>query len=45
MFYELIVQRFNCETEKPVKVLQVGKYRADIIVENIVILELKASES
>lgn len=48
MFYELIIQSFDCETEKPIKVYYnnfwVGEYRADIIVENVVILELKASE-
>jgi GxxExxY protein len=48
MFYELKAQGFICETEKPIKVyyknLLVGEYRADIIIDNKVILELKASE-
>jgi GxxExxY protein len=48
MYYELKSQSFNCETEKPIKVyyknMLVGEYRADIIIDNKVILELKASD-
>ncbi len=47
MYFELKAQGLNCETEKPIKVyyknLVVGEYRADIILENKVILELKAT--
>lgn len=47
MYFELKAQGFYCEAEKPIKVyyknLLVGEYRADIIIENKVILELKAS--
>ena len=47
MYFELKAQGLNCETEKPIKVyyknLMVGEYRADIILENKVILELKAA--
>ncbi len=49
MNIELKDQGFYCETEKPIKVHYknqlVGDYRADIIVENQVILELKAAQS
>ncbi len=48
MYFELKASGFNCETEKSIKVyyknLVVGEYRADIIIENKVILELKASQ-
>jgi GxxExxY protein len=48
MFYELKTQGFSCEAERPIKVyyknVLVGEYRADIIIENSVILELKANE-
>ncbi|MCU0443827.1 MAG: GxxExxY protein [Microscillaceae bacterium] len=48
MYYELKAQGLTCETEKAIKVyyknLLVGEYRADIVIENKVILELKASE-
>ncbi|HRK26751.1 MAG TPA: GxxExxY protein [Chitinophagales bacterium] len=48
MFYELKSQGFNCETEKPIKVyyrnLLVGEYRADMVIDNKVIVELKATE-
>lgn len=49
MYFELKAQGLQCETEKPIKVyyknLLVGEYRADIIVENQIILELKASST
>lgn len=48
MYYELQSQGMECEIEKPIKVyykqLLVGEYRADIIVENKVIIELKAAQ-
>ncbi len=48
MFYELQAQGLVCEVEKSIKVyyksLLVGEYRADIVIENKVILELKASQ-
>jgi len=47
--YELKLNNFICEKEKPIKVnykeVEVGMYYADIIVENKVIIELKAIES
>lgn len=49
MYYELQSQGLFCETEKPIKVyyknLTVGDYRADIILENKIIIELKAAQS
>lgn len=49
MYYELQSQGLLCEAEKPVKVyyknLTVGDYRADIILENKIIIELKAAQS
>ena len=46
---ELILRGLTCEKQKPIKVYYndevVGEYFADIVVENKVILELKASES
>lgn len=49
MYFELKAQGLQCETEKPIKVyyknLLVGEYRADTIVENQIILELKASST
>jgi len=47
LFFELKAQGFNCESEKAIKVyyknLLVGEYRADILIENKLILELKAT--
>lgn len=49
MLIELSKNSFNCEKQKPITVFyegrKVGKYFADIIVENKIILELKAAES
>lgn len=49
MCLELNALGLVCETEKPIKVYYknnlVGDYRADIILENKVILELKAAQS
>jgi len=48
LYYALIDVGLKCETEEPVKVYHngrvVGDYRADLLVENKVLLELKASE-
>lgn len=48
MLYECQSQGLVCEIEKPInvyyKTILVGNYRADIILENKVILELKANE-
>jgi GxxExxY protein len=48
LFLELRKQKFICETQKQVKVFyegaEVGLYYPDIIVNDLVILELKASE-
>jgi len=48
LYYALIDEGLQCETEKSVKVYHngrvVGDYRADLLVENCVLLELKASE-
>ena len=49
LLYELRNQGLNCEKQKPIKVyyeqIQVGEYYADIIVNECIILELKATES
>jgi len=49
MMYELKKNDLFCEKEKQIKVYyqnqQVGEYYADIIVNDIIILELKASEN
>jgi GxxExxY protein len=49
LLYELRNQGLNCEKQKPIKVyyeqIQVGEYYADIIVNECIILELKAAES
>ncbi len=49
MLIELRKLDFNCKEEYPVKVyydeMQVGDYRADIIVDDKVIIENKASEA
>lgn len=46
---ELRNQGLDCEKQKPIKVyyeqIQVGEYYADIIVNECIILELKAAES
>ncbi|SHL40979.1 GxxExxY protein [Flavobacterium chilense] len=48
LFYELKARGFKVETQKKIKVyykkMEVGDYIADIIVNDIVILELKAQE-
>lgn len=49
MIIELIKMGFDCKEEYPIKVdyegIRVGDYRADIIVENKVIIENKAAEN
>lgn len=49
LFYELTTMGLKCETEKPINVYYnqkvVGVFYADIVVEDKVILELKAVES
>ena len=49
LFYELKKQGLVCEKQKPIKVyydeIQVGEYYADIIVNECIIIELKAAES
>ena len=49
MLIELNKFGFNCERQFPIKVYydkdEVGEYFADILVENSVIIELKAAES
>ena len=49
LFYELKKQGLVCEQQKPIKVyydeIQVGEYYADIIVNECIIIELKAAES
>jgi GxxExxY protein len=48
LYYALVDEGLQCETEKFIKVYHngriVGDYRADLLVENRVLLELKASE-
>ena len=48
LYFALVEQGLKCEAEKPIKVYhdghEVGDYRADLLVENCVILELKACE-
>ena len=48
LYFALIDEGLSCETEKSIKVHYdgrvVGEYRADILVENCIILELKATE-
>ena len=48
LYYALIDEGLQCETEKSIKVFHngrvVGDYRSDLLVENKVLLELKASE-
>ncbi len=49
LFRELIAMGFYCEKQKQIKVFYngqiVGEYFADLIVNNCVIIELKASET
>lgn len=49
MLVELIDRGLSCENQVPIQVRykgkEVGEYYADIVVENVVILELKAVES
>ena len=49
MYYELKANGFHVEAQKKIKVyykeIEVGDYFADIIVNDLVILELKATES
>lgn len=49
LLYELRNHGLDCEKQKPIKVyyeqIQVGEYYADIIVNECIILELKAAES
>ena len=49
LFYELKKQGLVCEKQKPIKVyydeIQVGEYYADIIVNECIIIELKADET
>ncbi|MDR0830267.1 MAG: GxxExxY protein [Prevotellaceae bacterium] len=48
LYYALIDEGLQCETEKSIKVYHngkvVGDYRADLLVDNCVLLELKANE-
>ena len=48
LYFALLDEGLKCEVEKPIKVYYdgrvVGDYRADILVEDCIILELKASE-
>jgi GxxExxY protein len=48
LYYVLCDEGLDCEPEKPIKVYHngrvVGDYRADLLVENKVLLELKSSE-
>ena len=49
LLLELRNFKLDCENQKPIKVkyngIDVGEYFADVIVENKIIVELKASES
>ncbi|NDP21293.1 MAG: GxxExxY protein [Paludibacter sp.] len=48
LYYALVNEGLKCEIEKPIKVYHdghvVGDYRADLLVEDCVIVELKACE-
>ena len=48
LYYALIDEGLKCETEKMIKVYHnervVGDYRADLLVEDCILLELKTSE-
>jgi len=49
LYTELIQRGFTCETEKPLNVYYknniVGNFKADIVVNNKVIVEIKSTES
>jgi GxxExxY protein len=49
LFYELKLNGLHCERQRPIEVFyknqKVGDYYADIIVENAIIVELKAAET
>ncbi|MDR2968082.1 MAG: GxxExxY protein [Tannerellaceae bacterium] len=49
LFFELCKQGFNCKTSQPINVYYnkqlVGEYYADIVVDNKIILELKAVDT
>ncbi|MDR0874081.1 MAG: GxxExxY protein [Prevotellaceae bacterium] len=48
LYFALIDEGLKCEAEKPIKVYHngrvVGDYRADLLVEDCILLELKACE-
>ena len=48
LYFALVNEGLKCEVEKPIKVFHdghvIGDYRADLLVEDCVILELKACE-
>jgi len=48
LYFALVEQGLKCEVEKPIKVFHdghvVGDYRADLLIDDCVILELKACE-
>jgi GxxExxY protein len=48
LYFALVDESIKCEVEKSIKVYHngrvVGDYRADIVVENCIILEIKACE-
>ncbi|MCF8390449.1 MAG: GxxExxY protein [Bacteroidales bacterium] len=48
LFFELKTRGFQVEAQKQIKVfykdVEVGEYYADIVVDNLIILELKAAE-
>lgn len=48
LYYELCKNGFECSVQKDINVYydgkRVGSYRADIVVNNLIILELKAAE-
>jgi GxxExxY protein len=49
IYLELIFLGFSCEKQKPIKVYYlgqlVGEYYADIVVNNSIVIELKAAEA
>ena len=49
LYYALLDEGLQCEIEKPIKVYHngriVGDYRADLLVEDCVLLELKSKET
>jgi len=48
LYYELLKRGFDVEAQKPINVYYqthlVGKYKADLIVNDLIILELKAAD-